>query len=109
MTDPIRTAIYKCPFHKAWKGETTVVLGDSQELRLLTRKTSSGLLVSGAQRVTSDGHFVTHRVYQDFNKTYIQSDVRVTEKAVRAQHDALLAQLDQIKKDCEDFYKKSGN
>jgi len=100
------TNVSKCPHRKSWGAESSVDLGLNLVLRINTRKTSSGQLCTTATRgvLSNDGHGFTFYPYSDFNETVRRADVRVTEKAVREQHEGVLANLESLVKSCEEHY-----
>lgn len=80
-----------------WGGETVVPLpfqieGKPAQLRLSTHKVSGGsVLVSYAGAQTTDNGLTTTRVFRDFHAVAACSITRCTEKAVRTQHEAVVA------------------
>lgn len=75
-------------FH-GWKEEARFAItaeGKSATLSITTMKRSSGVLSTTATVHINDGDFMSHRVFHDFSKTLATQSVRVTEKAVSAQH-----------------------
>lgn len=98
MTLPVTT--YRKRQFGGWGGETILPLpfqidGKPAQLRLSTHKVSGGSnLVTYAGVQTTDNGFTTTRVFRDFHKLVLRNDVRCTEKAVRTQHDLVLAEID---------------
>lgn len=68
-----------------WRAETCIELPNDRELCILTSKRHDGRLTS------------TATVFEDFAQTLTRSDLRCTEKNVRAQHDMVLTTIDSIK------------
>ena len=93
--------------HGAWQANTRVMLDDKNALRISTHKVSSGALVTSATHVTCDDNgFESFIVYQNFHKLVIVKRVRVTESNVKAQHDAALLILDELKNEMREYYEK---
>jgi hypothetical protein len=92
---------------KNWVAKTTIDL-DNREVSITTRKTSNGLLNTFVSVGTREGMFVSHKMYQDFMKTYWSTNPkRVTEKAVTTQHNDFLATvLDDVLVAIDEFYSK---
>lgn len=92
-----------------WKAESFFKLDDRHSLHVTTSKRSNGQLATTATRVTDseDGMSYSFAVYQDFYKTLVTSATRVTEKAVKSQHEKALEGLDDLKKEVENFYNKT--
>ena len=91
--------------HGAWQANTRVMLDDKNALRICTHKVSSGALVTSATHVTCDDNgFESFIVYQNFRKLVIVKKVRVTEQAVKAQHDAVLLLIDSLKDEMNEYY-----
>lgn len=92
--------------HGAWQANTRVMLDDKNALRISTHKVSSGALVTSATHVTCDDNgFESFIVFQNFHKMVIVKRVRVTENAVKAQHDAVLLMLDSLKDEMNEYYR----
>jgi|LakMenEpi03Aug12_release.lakeMendotaPanAssembly.Ray.scaffolds.fasta_scaffold163132_6 hypothetical protein len=89
----------------AWQANSRIMLDDKTVLCISTHKTFSGALVTSAavNHLTDDG-FESHTMFGDFHKIIIANKVRVTESAVKAQHDAALLVLDSIKDEIATFY-----
>ena len=79
-----------------WKAQSTIDLGNGRQLQISTSKTYSGALVSSALVGKVEGGFFSFMMYQDFQKRIIARKVRVTDKAVEAQHAEALGQLSEI-------------
>jgi len=94
-----------------WKGESYVHLTPCTGLRILTSKNATGKLVTTAQHVRYEDGIESFFLFADFHKFVIVKETRVTEKAVKAQHDAALLVLDSIVNECNEFYanKESNN
>lgn len=74
----------------------TVATFGHRQFKMTTRKMSDGTLTTTAQVGTLDGDFVKHQLYRDFYENVLKEKVRVTAKAISAQHGKALADLDQI-------------
>ena len=90
--------------HGSWQAETWVPLDANAGLRISTRKVAQGALVTSATRMTLNDGVVSYMMFRDFHKIYLAMNTRVTQNAVKAQHDEALSMLDKIKADCEAFY-----
>ena len=100
----IEYKIYKSQF-AGWKAETQVDLEDKKVLTIVTMKRASGALTTTASVGTKEGMFVTHMMYQDFNKTINSSfPKRVTQKLIEAQHIGTV--VENIVEEVKTFYKK---
>ena len=78
--------------------ETNIPLSDSMQLSLTTMKRASGNLTTTAVVMIREGHFFSHRMFHDYNKTLLTSRVaRCTPKALETQHAQALQNLDVIK------------
>lgn len=80
-----------------WRAETCIELPNDRELCILTSKRHDGRLTSTATVSKRDGMWCSHTVFEDFAQTLTRSDLRCTEKNVRAQHDMVLTTIDSIK------------
>jgi len=80
-----------------WRAEDTYDLGNSQQLNISTHKVFSGELVTTATVGKVDGGFVSHMMYQDFNKCVNRTKDRCTQKNVEAQHAIAVGMLDYLK------------
>lgn len=79
-----------------FKATTTIPLeGTSLHLKLSTSK-FNGMLTTTASCFKKDGMFESHRVYQDYHARIRSCKVRVTEKAVIAEHDAAKEDIERI-------------
>jgi len=86
--------------YEGWKAVTEIDLDSNQVLTISTRKRPRcGTLYTSASVAARDGAFLSHRVFEDYNKrVLIHSEVkRVTEKAVSDCHHKALALLPNIK------------
>jgi len=88
---------------------TEVMLTPDRKLDLTTFQNFSGELVTQASvlnRLTGKGcdHMFGHRMMGDYNRRFAANKVRMTAKAVEAQHNTFLAQLDQIAEDATRYY-----
>lgn len=90
--------------HGSWKAETYINLEPGAGIRLITRKVVSGVLVTTATRVTTNDGVISYAMFRDYHEIIKAERVRVTSNAVKAQHDAALAQMDDIKSKCAAFY-----
>lgn len=91
--------------HGSWQANTRIMLDDTRVLCVSTHKTFSNALVTSASihKLNDDG-FESHTMFRDFNKIMIATKVRVTENAVKAQHDAALLMLDSLKNEVNEYY-----
>jgi hypothetical protein len=96
----MKTSIYKGYY--GWTAETGLNLPDNRFAKITTMKRHGGNLATTITVGTSNGDFFSTVMFQDYNKTLISEKVRVTEKAVKNQHqkalDDLTIQLDNIKR-----------
>ena len=91
--------------HGAWQANTRIMLDERNALRINTHKLSNGKLVTSATHVTCDDNgFESFIVFQNFHKLVIVKQCRVTEQAVRSQHDAALVMLDSLKDEMTAYY-----
>jgi hypothetical protein len=92
---------------KNWVAKTTFDL-DNREVSITTRKSSNGLLSTVVSVGTREGMFVSHKMYQDFMKTYVSTaNKRVTSKVVEWQHNNFLyGSLDDVIVAIDEFYSK---
>ena len=91
-----QTSVIRKDHYGAWVMKTQVELMDNYVLEISTSKRSSGILSTTANVHKVEGGFMTHRMFQDYSKQLVAEKVRVTEKAVRAQHAEALKMLDVI-------------
>lgn len=89
---------------KAWNAKTIVLLEDRQQLTIHTYKNHRGALATYASVGTLEGGFVTHKLYDDYNKCFAAEALRCTEKAVAAQHRDVLDRLPTILADITRHY-----
>ena len=89
-----------------WRGESYVHLTPTTGLRITTSKNHAGKLVTTAQHVRFDDGVETFMLFADYHKFILVKDVRCTENAVKAQHDAALLLIDSIINECNEFYAK---
>jgi hypothetical protein len=90
-----------------WQGKTSVALampGPQRRLDITTLKVCSGNLITSALVCEVQDSVTTYTPYDDFSKRLEISDLRVTEKAVRLQHERALAQLDTLVAEVKAFY-----
>ena len=85
-----------------WQAETRIALpeiGERHFLQVHTMKRYDGLLATqvSVNEQTADGMGYTHAFPGDYNRRWAGEKVRATEKAVAAQHAAVLEQIEQIK------------
>ena len=80
----------------AWTSKTQIKLPNDYILEFSTSKRSNGVLSTTANVHKLEGNFMTHRMFQDYSKQITAEKVRVTEKAVRAQHALALQSLEQV-------------
>ena len=100
----MKTAYFKGYYGQ--QAETGLDLPDNRFLKITTMKRASGNLATTASVGKSNGDSFSFVVFQDFNKTLASEKVRVTEKAVKTQHDKVLENLDALKAEIAEFYSK---
>jgi hypothetical protein len=88
---------------------TEVMLTPDRKLDLTTFQNFSGELVTHAKvlnRLTGANctHMFGHRMMGDYSRSFAVNKVRMTAKAVEAQHNTFLAQLDDIIADANKYY-----
>lgn len=91
-----QTSVTLKDHYGAWTSKTQIELPNDHILEFSTSKRSSGVLSTTANVHKVEGNFITHRMFQDYSKQIVSEKVRVTEKAVRAQHAVALQHLDQV-------------
>jgi hypothetical protein len=91
-----KTTVTRKDYHGAWASKTQIELPDDHVLEISTSKKSSGVLSTTATVHKVEGSFMSHRMFQDYSKQLVAERVRVTEKAVVAQHNRAMEQLDSI-------------
>lgn len=69
----------------------------NKELKIRTYKDNYGWLCTVASVVTTNGEWESHVMFVDYNLTIERTKVRCTAKAIQAQHDRVLAMLEDIK------------
>src|SRR5690554_1850454 len=66
-------------------------------LRIETTKDYNGMLVTTAKAYSKDGSgFISHRYPNDYKHVLTSTKARVTEKAVRTQHEAALTNIQDV-------------
>ncbi|RMX08213.1 hypothetical protein D8I35_03625 [Corticibacter populi] len=101
---PIETRIERDLKRRTLTALSVYVLDEkNRELHIRTAKHGPEL-VTTARVVTVDGAFVTFEVYGDFSKNLVRTLDRCTEKNVRAQHERVLARLDDLVRKVQAFY-----
>jgi hypothetical protein len=92
------------------KADTDISLSDKLEIGVLSYKRSNGYLVTivtvSAVELSLSGYAMkSHKLFEDYNKTWAESKVsRLTEKVLLSQHNKVLEQLQEIKEDVKNFY-----
>lgn len=85
-----------------WQATTDFDLGNNRRLIVTTSKRYDKTLTTTATVHTvseTDGRkFLTHAIRRDYHKTFLVEKVRVTEKAVEAQHIQVLNLVSHIKR-----------
>lgn len=97
----MKTYYYKG--HNGHKMETSKELPNGKTLKLATYKSGGNLSTYASVGISTDNTFTT-MLFQDFMKKVISEKVRVTEKAVRAQHHQALNQLDELEAEIAEYY-----
>ena len=106
--DNIKTS-YKRSKYDGWQGNSRLRVSATRVLLITTRK-GPGALVSSAQCVTNEGDgFDSFLVFGDYSERLLATScARVTEKAVREQHERLVSD-ERLMKDLvartEQFYR----
>lgn len=84
-----------------WSGLTLIDLGDGRSLRILTaRREPYDILVTQANCIFNDGDDPASRTrcVDDFRRvTAVSTPGRITESAVRAQHEATLGNINAVR------------
>lgn len=94
-----------------WRAEDRITLSNGMLLAIVTCKRYNGKLETYATvnrtELTSDPNvsFKVHRAFYDFSECMAKSEVRVTVKAVNAQHASVCARSDEIVAMAEAHYK----
>lgn len=85
-------------FH-GWQAVTQIKLEDGYVLELFTMKRYSGLLVTtaGRKKLNNDGIGTSWIPSEDYSEVVCSEKVRVTQSAVKAQHEDALADVREIK------------
>lgn len=88
---------------------TEVMLTPDRKLELTTYRNFSGELVTQASVLNRlEGknctHMFGHRMMGDYSRRFAANKLRMTAKAVEAQHNSFLAQLDDIIEDSIKYY-----
>jgi len=88
---------------------TELMLSSDRKLDLTTYRNFSGELVTQASVLNRlEGkdctHMFGHQMMGDYNRRFAANKVRMTAKAVEAQHNKYLEQLDQIALDATRYY-----
>lgn len=85
--------------------ETRVPLEGNRRLEIDTSKSDSGPVTTYAAvfHLKEDGAKV-HALFQDYCKCFAKEKIRATEKALKMQHDKVLAQIDTILDDVTRHY-----
>jgi len=97
--------LYKDHYNN-WIAETTVMLNNTIQLEVTTKKNNRGTLTSNASCGHKDCAFISHTMFEDFYETVVASSPkRVTEKAVKEQHEKL--DISAIIMQAKTFYKLS--
>jgi hypothetical protein len=86
-----------------YKAITDHDLPNGMTLRVSTRKGNT-YLTTTASCHKKDGHFETHRLYQDYHKTIEKLSARCTEKTIRTMHERALQDFDLIVQDALNHY-----
>jgi hypothetical protein len=96
--DKVQTRIGK-GIRNTWEAESQIELPSGYILKVKTRKTSNGNILTDAtcwQKGSTSGLYtsMTHAMYSDYSEDITNTrDVRCTEKVVRTQHYQALANL----------------
>lgn len=92
--------------YNGWESKTEVPLEGKQVLRLTTyRNSEHGILFTRASVGTRDGDFITYALFSDFSEVVAKEPcARATAKVVEAQHQKVLADLDDLKARIAAYY-----
>lgn len=103
----MKTEVYKSIY--GWKAETHIDLGNSRELHFTTMKRSSGFTLTTANCITVKDGFNTFAPFTDYSDNVLAQKLdRVTEKAVREQHQKALLRLEEVKSKVRAHYAAKG-
>lgn len=88
-----------------WKAESKVMLGDTWQVDITTRKNDRGALVTLVSVGRIERGFLTHRLYSDYMRyAFNRAGVKCTEKNVTNQHTEAVNMIDTILADVRDHY-----
>ena len=91
--------------HNGQQGTTNIELvGTPFTVAINTRKGNNGTLYTSVTAHQVDGHFQSHRVFQDYSQTLQQVKARCTAKAVETLHEAAIANADNIVAEVKAYY-----
>lgn len=103
----MKTEVYKSIY--GWKAETHIDLGNNRELHFTTMKRSNGVTVTNANVVRVSDGMCSFVVFQDYSEAILSEKLgRVTEKAVREQHQKALLRLEEVKAKVRAHYAAKG-
>lgn len=91
----MKTTVYKGL--RGWAAKTEMPFDDKRELHFSTTKNFNGHLITTVSVVEVKAGFVVYKPFDDFHETLRAEKVRVSEKAVREQHQRGLVMLEQVK------------
>lgn len=97
--------IYKNAYGN-WTAENTVKLENNQVLKIVTMKRFTGRVTTTATVYVTDGDMLVNLPFQDFSKTILTSEGKMTctEKSIRAFHVQAMMGLQAILKEVKQFY-----
>lgn len=79
-----------------WAAEDSVDLVANRVLKIQTRKTSDGTVVTSATVHVKDGNFFSHSMFTDFSQRLMTAKIRCTEKNVAQQHAEAMTKRDEL-------------
>jgi len=94
-----------------WKAVDIVPLScvPDKQINLATMKRASGSVATIVNVETVTKYGVIYSPFSDFNKVLIKRKVRATEKAIRAQHEEAMRDLDILVQEAINFYTGTPN
>ena len=85
-------------------------LENNQVLTISTWRISPPYLKTTATVAAKNGSFLTHKMYEDYSKTWAHSaPSRLTDKVLKEQHNSVIEKLEEIKEDFRLFYSGKSN
>ena len=69
-----------------WKAVSAAPFMDGMHMRVITRKSSGGVIMSSVSVSKMDGDFIVHRIHRDYHKVIDWYGYRCTEGNIRKVH-----------------------